>query len=128
MNLIVIVILLLAHILFSESFTSGSSNSFRKLAYLRASVDSYILEARELLSPNISDVEIMKVALILSIKEKEKEKEKALIEKEKEKALMEKEKEKEKALIEKEKDNELSIKENYYLKKLSVLSLRYYHT
>ena len=115
MNLIVIVILLLAHILFSESFTSGSSNSFRKLAYLRASVDSYILEARELLSPNISDVEIMKVALILSIKEKEKEK-----------ALMEKEKEK--ALIEKEKDYALSIKENYYLKKLSVLSLRYYHT
>lgn len=114
MNLIVIVILLLAHILFSESFTSGSSNSFRKLAYLRASVDSYILEARELLSPNISDVEIMKVALLLSIKEKEK-------------ALIEKEKEKEKALIEKEKDYALSIKENYYLKKLSVLSLRYYH-
>ena len=108
MNLIVIVILLLAHILFSESFTSGSSNSFRKLAYLRASVDSYILEARELLSPNISDVEIMKVALILSIKEKEKEK--ALIE------------------MEKEKDFALSTKENYYLKKLSVLSLRYYHT
>ena len=106
MNLIVIVILLLAHILFSESFTSGSSNSFRKLAYLRASVDSYILEARELLSPNISDVEIMKVALLLSIKEKEKEK----------------------ALIEKEKDYALSIKENYYLKKLSVLLLRYYHT
>jgi len=106
MNLIVIVILLLAHILFSESFTSGSSNSFRKLAYLRASVDSYILEARELLSPNISDVEIMKVALLLSIKENEKEK----------------------ALIEKDKDYALSIKENYYLKKLSVLSLRYYHT
>jgi hypothetical protein len=104
MNLIVIVILLLAHILFSESFTSESSNSFRKLAYFRASVDSYILEARELLSPNISDVEIMKVALLLSIKEKEKE------------------------LIEKEKDYALSIKENYYLKKLSVLSLRYYHT
>ena len=117
MNLIVIVILLLAHILFSESFTSGSSNSFRKLAYLRASVDSYILEARELLSPNISDVEIMKVALILSIKEKEKEK--ALMEKEKEKALIE---------MEKEKDFALSTKENYYLKKLSVLSLRYYHT
>ena len=106
MNLIVIVILLLAHILFSESFTSGSSNSFRKLAYLRASVDSYILEAKELLSPNISDVEIMKVALLLSIKENEKEK----------------------ALMEKEKDYALSIKENYYLKKLSVLSLRYYHT
>jgi hypothetical protein len=42
---------------------------------------------------------------------------------------MEKEKEKEKEIekVVMEKDNALSIKENYYLKKLSILSLRYHH-
>ena len=81
MNFIVIVILLLVNIHLSKSFTFyGSSNSFRKLTCLRASsVDSYISEAREVLPSDIKDVElIMKVALLLSIKENEKEK--ALIE------------------------------------------------
>jgi biopolymer transport protein ExbB/TolQ len=125
--LILIVILLLVNVLFSESFTSGSNNSVRKLAYSRASVDSYINEARLLLS-NVSDVEVMKVALLLSVKdnesmEKRKDNEKAM-------ALMEKQKDNEKESMEKQKDNDnaLSIIENYYLKKLSILSLRYHHT
>ena len=92
------------------------------MAYLRASVDSYINEARLLLS-DMSDAEVMKVALLLSVKDNEKDNEKAM-------ALMEKQKDNEKtiALMEKENDNALSIKENYYLKKLSILWLRYHHT
>jgi len=45
-------------------------------------------------------------------------------------ALMEKQKDNEKESMEKQKDNDnaLSIIENYYLKKLSILSLRYHHT
>jgi len=129
--LILIVILLLVNVLFSESFTSGSSNSVRKLAYLRASVDSYINEARLLLS-DMSDVEVMKVALLLSVKDNEKELMKEKKDNEKAMALMEEKKDNEKAmamaLMEEKKDKALSIKENYYLKKLCILSLRYHHT
>jgi len=70
---------------------------------LHASVDSYIQEARDLLSSDASSTDIMKVAITLSIKENEKEKE----------------------LMKREAETALSIKENYYLKKLSILSLRY---
>ena len=123
MNFIVIVILLLVNIHLSKSFTFyGSSNSFRKLTCLRASsVDSYITEATDLLSSDAKAAEIMKVALCLLMKEKEKEKELMVMEKEKE--LMVKEKEKELMVMKKEKD----INENYYLKKLSILSQRYDH-
>lgn len=102
MNFIVIVILLLVNVHLSKSFTSYGS--FRKLTCLRASsVDSYITEATDLLSSDAKAAEIMKVALCLLMKEKEKEKE-----------LM---------VMKKEKD----INENYYLKKLSILSQRYDH-
>ena len=119
MNLIVIIILLV-NIHLSKSFTFyGSSNSFLKLTCLRASsVDSYIKEATDLLSSDAKATEIMKVALCLLMKEKDKEKELMVMKKEKEK-----EKEKELMVMKKEKD----INENYYLKKLSILSQRYDH-
>ena len=129
MNLIVIIILLV-NIHLSKSFTFyGSSNSFRKLTCLRASsVDSYISEAREILPSDIKDVElIMKVALLLSIKDKEKEKELIVKDKEKEKELIVKDNEKATALMQMQMQKEKDIKENYYLKKLSILSLRYDH-
>jgi hypothetical protein len=148
MNLIMIVILLLVNILLSKSFTSSDKSvnrfSISKLNSLRVSVDSYIREARELLSSDTSETEIMKVAILLSIKDKENqkllmEKDKELMEKDKEKdkELMEKDKEKDKELMEKDKEKELMVKKiemehmlliNYYLKKLSILSLRYHHT
>jgi len=103
MNFIVIVILLLVNIHLSKSFTFyGSSNSFLKLTCLRASsVDSYITEATDLLSSDAKAAEIMKVALCLLMKENEKER----------------------MVMKKEKD----IMENYFLKKLSILSQRYDH-
>ena len=108
MNLIVIIILLV-NIHLSKSFTFyGSSNSFLKLTCLRASsVDSYIKEATDLLSSDAKATEIMKVALCLLMKEKEKEKELVVMKND----------------MKKEKD----ISENYYLKKLSILSQRYDH-
>jgi hypothetical protein len=80
------------------------------LTCLRASsVDSYITEATDLLSSDAKAAEIMKVALYLAIKEKDKEKEKELM-------VMKNDMQKEKDII-----------ENYFLKKLSILSQRYDH-
>ena len=124
---VLIIALLLILTRSSKSLKSCRSfikcNRFSMPTYLLASVNSYIEEARQILSSDISDTEIMKLAIYLSIKENEKVT--ALMEKDKIAALMEKDKEIELLLL--DKATALSIKDNFYLKKLSILSLRYHH-
>lgn len=117
MNLTIIILLLLCtistsllHSVYSKKVNNvllksiTSYEGSKLTTCLHASVDSYIQEARELLSSNVSDSDIMKVAVLLVIKENEKGT----------------------ALLKREAQVALSMKENYYLKKLSILSQRYH--
>ena len=137
MNLTIIILLLsctistsLLHSVYSKKVNNvllksiTSYEGSKLTTCLHASVDSYIQEARELLSSNVSDSDIMKVAVLLVIKENEKGT--ALKDKEKETALLVAENEKGTALLKREAQVALSMKENYYLKKLSILSQRYH--
>ena len=129
-------------------WNAGIMSKRTKSSYVHpSSIDSYIQEAKGLLSSDVSEINIMKVAMLLLVKDKDfiKEKELLVKDKEKEKELLVKDKEKEKELLVKDKEKELllkdkdftkekelllkdsTIKENYFLKKISILSQRYHH-
>lgn len=88
----------------SRAWNAGIMSKRTKSSYVHpSSIESYIQEAKGILSKDVSEINVMKVAMLLLVKDKDSIKEKELLLK------------------------DSTVKENYFLKKISILSQRYCH-